>query len=292
MAVSKGVMSAILIVVLIGAFAAGFFVRPYIWSEEKPEEEPPKTIWETIQERGVIKIGTSPDWPPYEYLNLTVTPPEIIGFEIELMEMVAEQLNLTVDWKDMDFDLIILDVQDKAIDMGISGFSIKPDRLEVVQYTMHHSITEGQIIMLESTRDALGITEIGSVEELDSLRLDSKKLECGAQSGTTQQKELQDEAPDTLVTYSDYIDALADMKRGAIDCVYAETPVTSWWILEAAQAVPPEEPIVVIFRRPYWPVAFVAHLDADIFVAKINGALAEIIAEGQLDELKAKWKCD
>jgi len=289
MTVSKGVMSAIVIVVLIVAFAAGLFASPYIWPEE---EEEPKTIWETIQERGVIKIGTSPDWPPYEYLNLSVTPPEIIGFEIELMDMIAERLDLTVDWIDMDFDLIILDVEDKAIDMGISGFSIKPERLEVVQYTMHHSITEGQIIMLESTRDALGITEIDSVEELDALRLGGEKLECGVQSGTTQQEELQLDAPDTLVTYSDYIDALADMKRGAIDCVYAETPVTSWWILQAAQAVPPEEPIVVIFRRPYWPVAFVAHLDADIFVAKINGALAEIIAEGELDELKVEWKCD
>jgi len=285
MTVSKGVMSAIVIVVLIVAFAAGLFASPYIW----PEEEP-KTIWETIQERGVIKIGTSPDWPPYEYLNLSVTPPEIIGFEIELMDMIAERLDLTVDWIDMDFDLIILDVGDKAIDMGISGFSIKPERLEVVQYTMHHSITEGQIIMLESTRDALGITEINSVEELDALRLGGEKLECGVQSGTTQQEELQLDAPDTLVTYSDYIDALADMKRGAIDCVYAETPVTSWWILEAEEAG--EEPIVVIFRRPYWPVAFVAHLDADIFVAKINGALAEIIAEGELDELKVEWKCD
>lgn len=287
MTVSKGVMSAIVIVVLIVAFAAGLFASPYIWPEE---EEPSKTIWETIQERGVIKIGTSPDWPPYEYLNLSVTPPEIIGFEIELMDMIAERLNLTVDWIDMDFDLIILDVQDKAIDMGISGFSIKPERLEVVQYTMHHSITEGQIIMLESTRDALGITEIDSVAELDALRLGGAKLECGVQSGTTQQEELQNEAPDTLVTYSDYIDALADMKRGAIDCVYAETPVTSWWILEAEEAG--EEPIVVIFRRSYWPVAFVAHLDADIFVAKINGALAEIIAEGELDELKVEWKCD
>jgi len=287
MTVSKGVMSAIVIVVLIVAFAAGLFASPYVWPEE---EETPKTIWETIQERGVIKIGTSPDWPPYEYLNLSVTPPEIIGFEIELMDMIAERLNLTVDWIDMDFDLIILDVEDKAIDMGISGFSIKPERLEVVQYTMHHSITEGQIIMLESTRDALGITEINSVEELDALRLGGEKLECGVQSGTTQQEELQLDAPDTLVTYSDYIDALADMKRGAIDCVYAETPVTSWWILEAEEAG--EEPIVVIFRRSYWPVAFVAHLDADIFVAKINGALAEIIAEGELDELKVEWKCD
>jgi ABC-type amino acid transport substrate-binding protein len=277
MAVSKGVMPAIVIVVLIVAFAAGLFASPYIM----PEAEP-KTMWETIQDRGVIKIGCSPDWPPYEYLNLTTG--EFIGFEVELMEMIADQLNLTVEWKNMGFDLIIPEVKDKAIDLGVSGFSIYPERLGIVQLTMYHSITEGQIIMLKSERDALGITEIDSVEELETLG-----LKCGAQVGTTQQDELNDEAPGSLETYQDYLVALEDMKRGAIHCVYAETPVTSWWILEAEEAA--EEPLVVIYRRPYYPVAFVAHLDADIFVEKINGVLSEMIAEGELDELKAKWKC-
>lgn len=277
MAVSKGVMSAIVIVVLIVAFATGLFASPYIM----PEAEP-KTMWETIQERGVIKIGCSPDWPPYEYLNLTTG--EFIGFEVELMEMIADQLNLTVEWKNMGFDLIIPEVKDKAIDLGVSGFSIYPERLGIVQLTMYHSITEGQIIMLKSERDALGITEIDSVEELETLG-----LICGAQVGTTQQKELNEKAPGALETYLDYLVALEDMKRGAIDCVYAETPVTSWWILEAEEAA--EEPLVVIYRRPYYPVAFVANRDADIFVEKINGVLAEMIAEGELDELKAKWKC-
>jgi ABC-type amino acid transport substrate-binding protein len=45
----------------------------------------------------------------------------------------------------------------------------------------------------------------------------------------------------------------------------------------------------VFFRRPYYPVSFVAHRDADILVEKINGALAEMIAEGELDELKSEW---
>lgn len=279
MTVSKGVMSAIVIVVLIVAFATGLFASPYIM----PEAEP-KTMWETIQERGVIKIGCSPDWPPYEYLNITTG--EFIGFEVELMETIAERLNLTVEWKNMGFDLIIPEVKDKAIDLGVSGFSIYAKRLEIVQFTIHHSITEGQIIMLKSKRDALGITEIDSVEELETLG-----LKCGAQVGTTQQDELNDEAPDALETYTDYLVALMDLKRTppAIDCIYAETPITTGWIYEAEEAG--EEPLVVIYKRPYYAVAFVAHQDADTFVQKINGVLSEMIGTGELDALKAKWRC-
>jgi len=244
---------------------------------------PEDTVWAGVVERGKIRIGSSPDWPPYEFYD-PAKPGVFIGFEVELMEMIAERLGLEVEWIEMGFDLIIPEVKDKAIDLGVSGFSITPERLEVIQYTMPHSITEGQIIMLKSRRDELGITEIDSLEKLDELG-----ITCGTGVGTTQEAELGEQAPGALRTYDDFWAALDAMKIGAIDSVYAETPVTSDWILAAEKAG--EEPIVVIYRRPYWPVAFVAHLDADILVAKINGALAEITAEGKVDELKAKWKC-
>ena len=286
MAVSKGVMSAIAIVVIIVAFIAGVYSHPLIFPPPPPKPEDP--IWASVVKRGKIIIGSSPDWPPYEYLD-PVTG-KFTGFEVELVEMIASRLKLTVEWKSMGFDLIIPEVQAKTIDLGVSGFSVTPERLEVVQYTMPHSITEGQIIMLKSGAEKLGITELKSLEELGKY-----DLKCGLQVGTTQEAELRDlitagKLPaGTLRTYEDYLLALEDMKRGVIDSIYAETPVTSWWILEAEEKG--EEPMVVIYRRPYWPVAWVAHLDADIFVAKINGVLAELISEGKVDELKMKWKC-
>lgn len=278
MAVSKEVISAMVVVIAIVAFIAGVYSHPLIFPPPPPGPEDP--IWASVVERGKIRIGSSPDWPPFEYLEAG----KFTGFEVELAEMVAERLGLEVEWIEMGFDLIIPEIEHKAIDLGVSGFSIKAERLEVIQYTIPHSITEGQIIMLKSRRDELGITEIDSLKKLDELG-----LTCGAQVGTTQQDELMKDAPGALKTYEDYLVALTDMKRGALDSIYAETPVTSWWMLEAEKAG--EEPLVIIYRRPYYPVAWVAHLDADILVAKINGVLADIIAEGKLDELKAKWRC-
>jgi ABC-type amino acid transport substrate-binding protein len=148
----------------------------------------------------------------------------------------------------------------------------------------YHSITEGQVVMLKSRAEELGITLLESLEELEDLG-----LTCGTQIGTTQEDELSKVVPGVLRTYADFILALEDMKRGEIDCIYSETPITSWWMLEAEERG--EEPIVVIYKKSYWPVSFVVHMDNDILVAKMNGALAEIIVEGKLDELKAEWKC-
>ena len=279
MAVSKGVMSAIVIVILIVAFAAGLFASPYIMPEEKPE-----TMWDVVQERGKLIIGTDPYWPPYQYLD---EEGNIIGFEVDLIELIADRLGLTVEWKTLSFDAIIPEVKAKSIDLGVSGFSVTPERSEVIQYTQYHSITEGQIVMLNSAAVAKDITEITSLTELEGLR-------CGTESGTTQEAELDDLivagdlSSGTLRSYVSFAEALTALKTGIDDCVYAETPVTSWWILDAEQKG--EEPIVVIYKRPYWPVAFLAHLDSDILVSKISGELAKIISEGTLDELKATWK--
>jgi len=200
-----------------------------------------------------------------------------------LVDMIAADLGLTVEWRDTAFDSIIPAVLSRELDLGVSGFSVTAERLDVVQFTMYHSITEGQVIMLQNRRNLLGITQLTSLRNLTDYN-----LECGVQVGTIQEEELSELAPSALRTYQDFLLALQDMKNGQIDCVYAETPITSNWILEAEQAA--EEPIVVIFSRPYYPVAFVANKDADTLVAKIDGALAEIIASGELDQLRQKWK--
>jgi ABC-type amino acid transport substrate-binding protein len=276
----KYVAAAGMIIVAVLAFVAGLYTSPILLPTSKAEDP----IWDNIVETGTIKVGTEPGWPPYEFLNTTTN--EIVGFEIELMEAIADKLDLTVEWQNVLFDTIITSVQSKTLDLGVSGFSVTADRLETVEFTMPHSTTEGQVIMLNTTKTSKHITTVTSLEELEDLG-----LKVGTQTGTTEEDELLAAfTQDSLVkSYTTYLDALTTMKAGSIDCVYAETPITSNWILEAEQKQ--EEPIVIIYTRPYYPVAFIANKDAHTLVAKINGALADIIAEGQLDTLKQKWKC-
>jgi ABC-type amino acid transport substrate-binding protein len=84
-------------------------------------------------------------------------------------------------------------------------------------------------------------------------------------------------------SYDDFGVALEDLKLGRIDALYAETPVTTWWIMTE------KTPLVVVFSKPYWPVAFIAHKDSDELVSKINGVLAQLIVEGKVAELYKKW---
>jgi ABC-type amino acid transport substrate-binding protein len=270
-----------MIIVALIAFAIGLYASPMVMPQSTVTAE--DKSWDNVVAAGKIRAGTEPGWPPYEFLNTTNN--QIIGFEIELTEAIASKLNVTVEWHNVGFDTIIPSIQSGELDLGVSGFSVDSDRLKVVQFTMPHSITEGQIIMLNSTKTAKGIDTLTSISQLSTLN-----LKVGTQTGTTEEGELLDAIPHGLVTsYTTYLDALTAMKTNNIDCVYAETPITSDWILEAEQQGQP--PIVIVFSRPYYPVAFVANINAHKLVAEINGALADITASGQLDALKQKWKC-
>jgi ABC-type amino acid transport substrate-binding protein len=264
-----------IVIVGVAAFAAGLVARPYLFPVVRQDP-----VWARVSSTKTIIVATEPGWPPYEF---TDAQGNIIGFEVDITNRIAQRLGFTVQWRDMGFDSIIPAVQAGDIDMGVSGFSVTADRLQVVEFTMPHSITEGQVIMLQSRANALGITQLKSLSNLTDYG-----LTCGTQTGTTEEGELNSLAPQAVRSYTDYLLALQAMKSGMIDCVYAETPITSNWILGAAQNG--TEPIVIVFRRPYYPVAFVVSKDAFTFLDKVNGALADMIASGELDQLRAKWK--
>lgn len=270
--------AAAIVIALILGFCAGYLLHPLI----TPPPPKGKTLWEAIKERGYIVVATSPDWPPFEYIDPKTK--KLVGYEIELMEVIAERLGIRVEWKTMDFDAIIPAVKAGEVDLGVSGFSVTPERMKEVLFTMPHIVTQAQLIMLKARAEELGITRLKSLEEIARYG-----LVVGTGSGTTQEAELLDLvkrgviSSDQVKSYRTFDLALEDLKAGRIDAVYAETPVTTWWI--STEKVP----MVVVYSRSYWPVAFIAPKHATVLVEKINAVLTELFATGEIDKIRAKW---
>ncbi len=272
---AKYVMAIGLVVVLVVGFAIGVVASPFLLSTNTSADP----IWDNIVKTGVIRAGSDPSWPPYEELD---SNNKIVGFEVDVANALAAKLGLTIDWSSVGFDTVIPSIQAKTLDLGVSGFSITATRLEAIQFTMPHSITRGQVIMLQTKRDALNITTVATLAELKTLG-----LTIGTQTGTTEQDEL-DTASVANRPFNDFGAAITDMASAnpSVDAVYAETPITSSWI---AQYAGQGQTIVVVYDTPYYPCGFIVNKDAHTFVAKLDGALADLIASGQLDVLRAKW---
>jgi arginine/lysine/histidine transporter system substrate-binding protein len=268
---------ALVVIMLVVGFGVGLIASPILMAQNSSSTDP---IWDNIQKTGVIKVGTDPTWPPYQ---LRDDQNNIVGFEVDLANAAAAKLNLTIQWNDVGFGTIISSVQGKQLDMGVSGFSIRPDRLDQVSFTIPHSITRAQVIMLKSTAEAKHITaNLTSLSQLKDLG-----ITVGSQLGEVEESELI-AAGVAHKSWSDSATAVEDMvsSNPSVQAVYAETPITKAWIEDnAAKGIQ----IEVIYDHPYWPVAFVVNKNAHTFLDKMDGALATLSYEGTIDQLKEKW---
>ena len=79
----------------------------------------------------VITVGISPDYKPYESLN---KKNKMVGFDIDMVKWFGKYLSkeegkkVTFQFKQMDFDNIVTQLQGDQVDLGISGFTYSEDR--------------------------------------------------------------------------------------------------------------------------------------------------------------------
>jgi ABC-type amino acid transport substrate-binding protein len=274
---AKVLTVALVVVMLVVGFGVGIISSPFIIAQSSTGTD---SAWAHIQQTKVIRVGTDPTWPPYQLLDNQTG--KIVGFEVDLADACAAKLGYTIEWNSVAFDNIILSVQNGQLDMGVSGFSITPERLEQVSFTVPHSTTEGQIVMLKSTMDKLHITTVTSFQQLKDLG-----ITVGVQDGNVEQTELQ-AAGVTIHSWSDSAGPFQDMVSAnpSVQAVYAETPITTSWI---GQFKAQGTDVGVIYQHPYYPVAFLTSKSSTTLLAKMNGALADLIYDGTVDQLKAKW---
>lgn len=79
-----------------------------------------------VKAKGVLKVATDPTYPPYELYaadNETVT-----GFDADLAAAIGQTLGLTVEMVPATFDTILPGIASKKYDIGMSAFSVTPER--------------------------------------------------------------------------------------------------------------------------------------------------------------------
>ncbi len=274
---AKIVTIGLVVIMLVVGFAVGIMSGPFLLPQNSSSTD---TVWAHIQETKVIKVGTDPTWPPYQMLDEQTQ--KIVGFEVDIANECAKRLGLTIEWNDVSFGDIIQSVQQGQLDMGVSGFSITSERLDQVSFTVPHSTTLGQVVMLKSTMEAKGITTVNSLEDFKTLG-----IKVGVQIGNVEQQELQDAGVD-IATWSESDAPFQDLVSAnpTVQAVYAETPITTNWI---AQFASDGIEASAVYSHPYYPVAFVVGKNSHTLLDKMDGVIAQMIFDGTIEQLRAEW---
>jgi polar amino acid transport system substrate-binding protein len=225
-----------------------------------------------------IIVGVDATYKPNEYLD--TDGKTVIGMDVELFNAAAARMGVTTEWQPSAFDQIIIGVQAKKYDVGVSSFTINDERKKVVNMVSY-----------------LSAGSLWAVAKGNPKNVDIKNI-CGLtityQTGTVQDDEIKatDEkcAPDKKIKklpFQDQGEVNNAIMTGRADAMTADSPITSYAIKQSdgkLQALGD-----VYDAAPYGIVT--AKEQAD-FAAAIAQAFSDIKKSGHYDAILAKYGLD
>jgi polar amino acid transport system substrate-binding protein len=230
---------------------------------------------ESIKSAGVIKIGTDPTYAPSEFLAADGKTVE--GFDVDLFNQVAAKFGVKTQWEPSKFGSIITGVTGKKYDMGISSFTINPDRLKQVDMVKYFNAGTQWATQKGNPKgvdpdNACGkniAVQTGTVQENPDLSTRQKK--CGSNKINVLSYDSQAQATSAVVT-------------GKADAMLADSPVVAYAVKQSGGKV---EALGDIYDAA--PYGYVLPKGETEFGQAIVEALKQLEQEGAYKAALEKW---
>jgi polar amino acid transport system substrate-binding protein len=216
-----------------------------------------------------VRVATDASWPPFEYVDEETK--EIVGFDIELMNAIAEKGGFEVEFINVSWDPLLAGMAQCQYDASISAMTITEERKQSFNFSDPY-FAAGQVVTVRFDN-----TDITGKDSLSGKTV-------GAQIGTTGAIETENIEGAILKTYDDIGLAFQDLMNGQIDAVIADNPLALGYIGENPDKL---KTAGDVFTDENYGVA-VCKTNTDL-LEKINTGLAAVQSEGIDDELVAKW---
>jgi len=216
---------------------------------------------------GTLTVGSDIPFPPFEFGKA----PDYEGFDIDLVNEIAKDLDLEVVIKDTSFDTIFTDVAQAKFDMAASASTITPEREQQVDFSDPYYEAEQALLVPEGS-------DITSVEDLAGLTV-------GAQDGTTGEAYANDETDAGSVRgFPNGPAAIAALQNGQVEATIIDQPVAQDAIdkgqggFELATTIPTGELYGLAFSQ-----------DTPALLAAVNKSLASMKKDGRLNDLYQEY---
>jgi polar amino acid transport system substrate-binding protein len=197
----------VLIGLLIGLIVGGLVGFVYANSLLKPGAGVSCTGYiDKIKSRGKLIMGTSADWPPFEYVD---KQGNIVGIDVEIGKRIAESIGVPLEIKDMKFAALIEALKNGMVDIVIADMVPTADRLKQVDFSLPYYIRKGNAVI---------VLKNSSIKDINDLY--GKTI--GVQLGTVQEKWAQDNlnGKATIKSYDRvYPEMIMTLKRGDLDAI-------------------------------------------------------------------------
>lgn len=236
----------------------------------------PANELEAIRQAGKIVVGTSADYPPFEFVDENG---EIVGFDIDLANEIGRRMDLEVEIVDMPFDSLIAAVQEGKIDISIAAFNYTEERDKSVDFTDPYYYAEDGFVVAEGFTD-----EITKPEDAANYRV-------GVQTGATADSWVTENLVETglmpeenVFRYERMDQAALDVKNGRIDILITD-------YIPALALAEQVGGLKVVYHAEVstGPVNIITPEGSTELTEALNEIIAEMLEDGFIDGLSTKW---
>ncbi len=166
------------------------------------------SLLETIKSRGVLIVGTSADWPPFEYID---SKGNFAGIDMVIADRLAREIGVKLEVRDMKFGALIQALKAGQIDLILADLHHTAEREKEIDFSKGYYVAyDAAVVVLKSK--ASQITSESS--------LVGKNI--GVQQGTIQEEWAKEKLGDkaNIVSYDRvYPEMVMTLKRGDLDAI-------------------------------------------------------------------------
>ncbi|NPV41599.1 MAG: basic amino acid ABC transporter substrate-binding protein [Anaerolineae bacterium] len=216
-----------------------------------------------------VTVATDATFPPFETVDEATK--ELTGFDVELMNAIAEKAGMEIEWVNTPFDSVVAGVSECQYDMAIAAITITEERQATMLFSDPY-VDAGQIVVVR-----IDETAIAGKDDL------SGKV-VAAQLGTTGEIEAQAIEGVEYKPYDTYDLAMLDLINGQVDAVIADKPTADAFVGQYADKL---MTVGDPFTEEKYGIAFCK--DKADLQAKVNEALGTLVADGTVGGLITKW---
>ncbi len=229
----------------------------------------------SAMDKDVLVVGTESTFKPFEFRN---EANEIVGFDMDMIAMIAEKMGKKVEVVDMAFDALIPSLLTGKIDIIAAGMSASPERAKRVAFSKVYYRTPDGFTVKKDRQD------IASVEDV-------KGKVVAVQLGTIQDAFVSKIDGVEVKRYQKTDDAFREVLLGRADLACVDGTVTKDNLASNKEY---SEGLKVAFVYPISEngMALAMNLNDPEILKAVDVALEEILSGPLYDELKTKWKVD
>jgi polar amino acid transport system substrate-binding protein len=198
-------------------------------------------------------------------------PEKLIGFEVELVEALANRLGKKPIFVQNNWDGLIEGLRRGEYDLVINGIEITEERSRNVLFSNPYFVTSQVLTTRESE------TGIEKLEDVSGKRV-------GTLAGSLASRMLSAlEFPLEVVSYSDEIHAYNDLSFGRLDAVFLDQPIALYYATPNLRL----KHVAETYGQIKYGIAL--RPDSARLAAEIDRALNELKKDGVLSDIYQRW---